>query len=360
MGNLAATSHIMLQTGRTNIKVAAPTPYSNDLAFAVRKDWPEMINIIQQALDNITQKEKNSFKKKWFSIQYEHSLDRSLLWNTIAISLFFFLLFSLWVWQIRKQKEALRLSEEQFKLAMQASKEGLWDWDLKTNKVYFSPGYTEMLGYRQDEIENTHQSWENLLHPDDKQIALQFVSNVIAECSKQFEHEFRLRHKSGHYLHIRSTGAIVGIKNDRATRVVGTQQNITEQKNTQIALEQQKFALDASSIVAITNVKGTITYVNDQFCKISGYSRKELIGQNHRILNSGTHPTSFWKELFHQASKGIPWRREICNKAKDGSLYWVDSTIIGLFNPQGKLDHYIAIRTDISNRKIAEQKLKKK
>lgn len=338
MGNLAATSHIILQTGITNIKVAAPTPFSNDLAFAVRKDWPELITMIQQTLDTITPREKNAFKKKWFSIRYEHTIDNTFLWQVAAITLFVFLIFSLWLWQIRRQKEALRLSDERFQLAMDASKEGLWDWDLKTDAVYFSPGYAEMLGYQQDQLEASHLTWENLLHPDDKKPTLKFLAQAITDCSKQYEHEFRLRHKSGHYLHIRSIGSVVSTdKKGKATRALGTQQNITERKKIQTALEQQKFALDSSAIVVMTNINGDITYANDKFCRISGYSREELIGQNHRLLNSGVHPDSLWKEMFQQASKGIPWRHEICNKSKNGSLYWVDSTILGLFNTQGKI-----------------------
>jgi PAS domain S-box-containing protein len=362
MGNLATTSHIILQTGITNIKVAAPTPFNSEIAFAVRKDWPELIPIIQQILDDISQKEHNEFKKKWFSIGYDYSpvIDSSLIWKIISIGSVLFLLISLWLWQNRKQKEALRLSEERFKLAMQASKEGLWDWDIKTDEVYYSPGYAEMLGYQPNDLENTHLSWENLLHSDDKKIALLLVAQKITNCAEHYEHEFRLRHKLGHYLHIRSIGSIICTKNGKATRALGTQQDITEQKITKIALQQQKFALDASAIVAMTDVKGIISYVNGQFCSISGYSRDELIGRDHRLLNSGVHPASFWRRMYLQASKGIPWRQEVCNRAKDGSLYWVDSTILGLFNSQGKLDQYIAIRTDISKRKVAEQKLKQR
>jgi len=362
MGNLATTSHIILQTGITNIKVAAPTPFNNDIAFAVRKDWPEMIPIIQQILDGISQKEHNDFKKKWFSIHYDFStgIDASLIWKIISIGGVLFLLSGLWLWQMRKQKEALRFSEERFKLAMQASQEGLWDWNIKTDEAYFSPGYSEMLGYQPNELKKSHLTWENLLHSEDKKVALLFVGQQISNCAKHYEHEFRLRHKLGHYLHIRSIGSIICTKNGKATRALGTQQDITEQKTTKIALQQQKFALDASAIVAMTDVKGIISYVNNQLCNISGYSREELIGRNHRLLNSGVHPASFWRRMYLQASKGIPWRQEVCNRAKDGSLYWVDSTILGLFNSQGKLDHYIAIRTDISKRKAAEQKLKQR
>ncbi len=168
MGNLAATSHIILQSGITNIKVAAPTPFHHKLSFAVRKDWPEMLEIIQQTLDTLTPRDRNEFKKKWFSINYEHTVNYSQIWQIITITLLLFVLFSLWLWQLRRQKEALRVSDERFHLAMDASKDGLWDWNIETGEVYFSPGYSKMLGYQHNEIVNTHLHWESQLHPDDK------------------------------------------------------------------------------------------------------------------------------------------------------------------------------------------------
>ena len=361
MGNLAATSHILIQSGQTNIKVAAPTPFSNDLAFAVRKDWPELIPIIQQALDNISPEQHNAIKRKWFSVRFEHTVDTTLIKQTIAIASIIILLFSLWLWQVRRQKQALKHSEERFQLAMAASKEGIWDWDIQNNHTYISPGYAEMLGYEQHELDSIESVWEKLLHPKDKQKAIQFEKHAIENCSKQYEHDFRLKHKSGHYIHVHSIGSVVSTtKNGLACRAIGTQQDITERNKIQTALEQQKLALDASSIVAVTDLHGTITYVNDQFCQITGYTYDEIIGQNHRILNSGTHPESLWQAMYKQASQGKPWRHEICNRAKNGSLYWVDSTILGLFNSQGELYKFIAIRFDITQRKKIEEKIKQR
>lgn len=137
---------------------------------------------------------------------------------------------------------------------------------------------------------------------------------------------------------------------DLAARIE-TEKQIRE---TSAYLDVYRKIVDTHAIVAETDTTGTIVSVNEAFCKISGYSREELLGKNHRILNSGLHSPEMWRDMYRNVANGGIWHGEICNRAKNGRLYWVDTTIAPLFNENGKVRGYFAIRADITSLKTAQ------
>jgi PAS domain S-box-containing protein len=173
--------------------------------------------------------------------------------------------------------------------------------------------------------------------------------------------EIKNRAKDGSFYWVDTT--IVPFLGDdgKPRQYIAIRADITQRKDaeerlrsTAKELEDFKAALDAHAIVAITNPQGRITYVNDKFCAISRYTREELIGQDHRIINSGHHPKDFFRLLWQTIGRGEVWHGEIKNRAKDGSYYWVDTTIVPFLGDDGRPRQYIAIRADISERKQAE------
>jgi len=155
------------------------------------------------------------------------------------------------------------------------------------------------------------------------------VSNEIGQLAESFNHMLQMRDKHEHEMEE---------SNQQAQKVLSE-------------LDEQKFALDQHAIVGITDVQGTITFANDKFSEISGYDHDELIGQNHRLLNSGYHDADFFRQMYRTIASGKVWHGEICNRSKLGHYYWVDTTIVPFMDDNGKPQSYIAIRADITERK---------
>lgn len=143
-------------------------------------------------------------------------------------------------------------------------------------------------------------------------------------------------------------GVLVTVFDDMATKI--------EERH--FELENLKFALDQHAIVSVTDPAGKIIYVNDRFCETSGYAREELIDRSHRMTKSDHHPHSFYRELWDTISSGLVWQNEVCNRRKDGALFWLASTIVPITGPGGELVRYIAIRTDITPLKTMEAALR--
>ncbi|MBE9002308.1 PAS domain S-box protein [Nostoc sp. LEGE 12447] len=219
---------------------------------------------------------------------------------------------------------------------------------------YLNPKWTQTLGWSDEEL--ISKPFIEFVHCEDREstiIAAQKITQSVDAIS--FENRYLCRDGSYKWLSWNATGfseenLIYAVARDIT---LNKQNEIELQKSIQ-ELEAFKFALNAHSLVAITDSSGRITYVNNQFCEISKYSREELLGQDHRIINSGHHTKEFFAILWKTIVQGKIWKGEIKNKAKDGSFYWVDTLIAPMLNPNGKSYQYVSIRTDITQRKLSE------
>ncbi|PIC79647.1 PAS domain S-box protein [Sporosarcina sp. P18a] len=233
--------------------------------------------------------------------------------------------------------------------------------DLSGHLTYVNQNFCELTGYSEDEL--IGRTWGKL----NKEISIKETLHVL---TKHFIHNavyqvaIQIYSKSGtvHWLDTTivpmydTAGNLTGYLS-LDIDVTGSKLVSNEYVKTRADLQNFKYALDESAVVVITNPQGVITYVNNHFCTLSEYSRRELIGKTHRVVNSGTHPKSFFADMWETIQSGRVWRGVIRNKSKFGRFYWVHTTVVPFIGPDGKPFQYISIRQDVTSQMEAEKSL---
>jgi diguanylate cyclase (GGDEF)-like protein/PAS domain S-box-containing protein len=266
-----------------------------------------------------------------------------------------------------------RAQEARLGLLVDGAGLGTWEFHLADGRGRYNDRWYRMLGHEPEAIRPHLQVWRSLVHPEDMVTAEALMARHLADPSVPLRQELRMRHAQGHWAWVFSAGAVV--ERDaagRPLRVAGVHLDIDPAKRAEAAAEQARAraehalaalrayqaALDQHAIVAVTDPSGTITHANDRFCQISQYRREELVGQTHRMVGSGMHSAAFWAGLWQRVAAGQPWKGEVCNRARDGSQHWVDTTVVPVLDSQGQVLEHVAIATEITQRKQLEGQLR--
>jgi PAS domain S-box-containing protein len=259
----------------------------------------------------------------------------------------------------KQANEQIRASEELLLLALDATSDVLWDWDLRSGKVYLGPRYYEMIGCQPDEITPDFEFFKSTIHPDDRPYVQKTVDEYMRSkpTSKSFDFrkafDYRLLTRSGEVKWMTARGRVVERDAEGTPlRMVGTISDITSRKQVEEQLRKLAQAVEQSpESIVITNRNAEIEYVNEAFLSNTGYTREDVIGMNPRILHSGKTPPETHQALWDALSQGSSWKGEFFNRRKDGSEYVEFANITPIRQPDGRITHYVAVKEDITEKK---------
>ncbi len=254
-------------------------------------------------------------------------------------------------------EEALRISEERFRLAMEGSNEGLWDWRPETGETYYSPRWKAMLGYADEEIEPDQSAWRRVTEPGARDVVRKQFHEILAGQRATFEFETRMRHKDGHWLDIFTRGLPV-VDKGRMIRVVGTDVDVTLRKSHEADLRLAATVYSSTHEgVVVTDRDRKIVMVNPAFETITGYGEEEMRGQTMRKIQSGRHGRDFYQAMWQAVAEAGYWRGEIWNRRKNGEIYPEWLTISAVRDGGGEVSHYVGLFSDIGRLKQTETRL---
>jgi PAS domain S-box-containing protein len=301
--------------------------------------------------------------RRWLSISTEPIRDADGRVNSLVVSFA----------DVTAQFESERLireSEQRLRTLIEGADVIVWEYDLARDAFTYVSPQALRLGYT---LEDWLQPgfWSDHLHVEDRDDAVKYCLDSTSR-GESHRFQYRFMKKDGSVVWLDDFVHVDPATTDGAPSILrGVMVDVTQEHEAERALRDAKSvaeaaalevaalrgALDEHSIISVADRSGRIIDVNTGFCRISGFAREELIGQDHRVLNSGTHPKAFWVDVWKTIASGKAWRGEVCNRRKDGTIYWVDSTIVPYRGANGAIDKYVSIRFDVTAQKQAEAAL---
>jgi len=259
--------------------------------------------------------------------------------------------------RIVERENKIQSLEERFELVVLATGDGVWDWDVLTDEVWYSERLKEMLGYQDDEMGNSFLDWKERLHPQDKQKTLNTIERHFQHKTEFYESMYRLRCKNGTWKWILGRGKALFNMEGKPYRMLGFHTDMTKRKRIEEELRlYAKIFENSEEGITITDAHSHIISVNDAFTKITGYERNEVIGKTPAILSSGRHHRDFYEKMWKSLIEKGSWEGEIYNRKKTGEIYpeWI--SIFTINDDEDKMIRYAAIFSNITPLKKALEK----
>jgi PAS domain S-box-containing protein len=261
--------------------------------------------------------------------------------------------------QREEMLQSLQLAQERLDTTLNVSNIGYWEWSVDKQISFENDQWFEMLGYDKATFELNDKPFHGLMHPEDLEVMSLKLERIASGLDQIIDDEFRLLNADGKWSWILARGQILEyLPNGKVKTVSGVHINITDRKQLEQQRKMLSEAVSNSPVgIVVTDTAGMIDYVNPAFCEMTGYSSKELLGHTTKLINSGYHKNAFYKELWETVSSGNQWKGIFFNKKKNGELYWESSVISPMFDENGTIVSYVAVKEDITLEKERENKI---
>ena len=341
-----------------NVKFAGVTDVSFPLQVMIHKKHAKLLPLINRAITSITAEERAAIHKKWMMRNIVAAPDYVLLWEILTGVILLIMFFLFWSLRLTKEIKKRKLSEAllseseaKFRRFYEMVPLGIALNRVDGSFVQANSYFLEMTGYSATELMNLNY-WS--LTPKEYTVQEQQQLRLLEKQGYYGPYEKEYIHKDGHRYPVLVNGVQIVDKSGQAL-IWSLVEDISERRQSEELILKLSSAVEQShSTIVITDLEANIEFVNPAFYDITGYTPEEAIGKNPRILKSGIQNKDFYQAMWDVLTQGKVWQGELCNKRKDGSLYWEFATISPIKNETGKTTHYVAVKEDITDRKQAE------
>ena len=262
--------------------------------------------------------------------------------------------------KVEEATDELAESRQRLDLALASSGIGTWDWNIENDAIFWDEAQHRIMGTDTADGKLDWAGFTKLIYPPDAQRFESEINEALAG-DRDYVSEYRFLRPNGEVRTLEARGHVIRDAGGQPLRMIGTSMDITERKQAEEELKKLSQAVEQSpASVVITDLRGSIQYVNPKFSEVTGYTVEEAIGQNPRILKSDLTPKEVYQELWKTIKAGCEWRGEFQNKRKNGELYWESATISALKSAEGSITHYLAVKEDITARKLMEDSIREK
>jgi PAS domain S-box-containing protein len=360
--NLASLTYAIRLGGMEDLKVAASTAMTMDLAFGVRKNWPELAAILDKALAAMPEEQRRSFYDRWVNVRVQSRIDWTYVWEVgLSVGGVALLVLGAFLWWNRKLAREVHertLAEQKVRAMSGAMHDGLVMIDAKARVMFWNQAAERMFGI--DAQDAMGKDMHSLFAPEELREQARAGLELFAKTGKGPVVD-NLQEATA----VRADGTrfpvevgVAAFKVGDGWHAVGTIRDISERKQAETQLKKLSTAVEQSpASVVITDTQGTIEYVNPTFTRVTGYACEEALGNNPRVLKSGKHDQDFYRDLWSTILSGRTWHGEFVNRKKNGEFYWESASISPILDESGRVTHFLAVKQDVTERKQAEQAL---